>query len=104
MAAQEALPRKQNMADQGNRELIIIPDPGTVSRNMGTCVEIHQEKTNAVHDTGNFIAERREDGDSGPPGGMHLLLTLLHGRWGKGQGRTCQGTKSPASLQQGKRL
>ena len=63
VAAQEARPRKQNMADQGNRELIIIPDPGTVSRNMGTCVEIHQEKTNAVHDTGNFIAERREDGE-----------------------------------------
>ena len=61
VAAQEALPRKQNMAYQGNRELIMEPDPGTVSSNMGTCVQIHQEKTNAVHDTGNFIAERSED-------------------------------------------
>lgn len=40
------------------------PDPGTVSSNMGTCVQIHQEKTNAVHDTGNFIEERREDGET----------------------------------------
>lgn len=46
------------------RELIIDPDPGTVSSNIGTCVQIHQEKTNAVHDTGNFIAERREDGET----------------------------------------
>lgn len=40
------------------------PDPGAVSSNMGTCVQSQQGKTNAVHNTGNFIVERREDGET----------------------------------------
>lgn len=37
------------------------PNPGAVPSNIVTCAQSQQEKTNAVHGTGDFIAERRKD-------------------------------------------
>lgn len=37
------------------------PAPGAVPSNIGTCAQSQQEKTNAVHGIGDFIAEGRGD-------------------------------------------